>query len=78
MYDPIDAEIFNRGGSTERDLDVVYCGFLHPLKGFNNLIDFAKQNPNRKINVFGWAQDKELVRIFRIGRQYRIRRKNIT
>ena len=52
--DPIDTNIFNMD-KRENKYDVVYCGFLHNLKGLNNLISFAKANPKRKVDVFGWS-----------------------
>jgi len=54
VYDPIDTEVFNKTQS-EKIYDVVYCGYLHPLKGVNNLIHFARNNPDRNISVFGWG-----------------------
>jgi len=54
VYDPINADIF-KPNSGEKKYDVVYCGYLHPLKGLNSLVSFAQDNPNRKINVFGWG-----------------------
>ena len=54
VYDPIDTEIFTKTES-EKLYDVVYCGYLHPLKGVNNLINFARNNPGRHISVFGWG-----------------------
>ena len=54
-YDPIDTSIFSKS-EEQKEYDVVYCGYLHPLKGFNNLINFAKQNPERKVDVFGWGE----------------------
>jgi len=53
-YDPIDTSIFTKS-EEKKEYDVVYCGYLHLLKGLNNLINFAKQNPDRRIDVFGWA-----------------------
>ena len=33
----------------------MYCGYLHHLKGLNNLISFAQQNPDRSVSIFGWG-----------------------
>ena len=54
VYDPIDTSIFKKE-EKEKIYDVVYCGYLHRLKGLNNLINFARNNPDRNIDVFGWA-----------------------
>jgi len=52
VYDQIDTEVFKKS-NLEKIYDVVYCGYLHPDKGFQNLLEFAETNPNRKIDVFG-------------------------
>ena len=54
IYDPIDTQVFKKS-DCDKQYDVVYCGYLHHLKGFNNLLKFAKENPNRNIDIFGWA-----------------------
>ena len=54
VYDPIDSNIF-KPKDCEKKYDVVYCGYLHPLKGLNSLIEFAQLNPDRKINIFRWG-----------------------
>tara|TARA_B100000519_G_scaffold125705_1_gene108468 strand:+ start:296 stop:1147 length:852 start_codon:yes stop_codon:yes gene_type:complete len=54
VYDPIDTALFKKSNK-EKEYDVVYCGYLHPLKGLNNLLNFARQNPDRNISVFGWS-----------------------
>ena len=54
VYDPIDVNLF-RKVETKKVYDVVYCGFLHQLKGINNLIHFSRNNPDRHISVFGWG-----------------------
>ncbi len=53
-YDPIDVEVFS-GEAEEKEYDIVYCGYLHPLKGVSNLIKYAIENKDRTIDVFGWA-----------------------
>lgn len=60
VYDPIDVNIFNNE-KLEKIYDIVYCGFLSELKGCKNLIKFCKENPNRKIDIFGWAEDQFLL-----------------
>jgi glycosyltransferase involved in cell wall biosynthesis len=59
VYDPVDTSLFFNDNS-EKIYDIVYCGFLHELKGLNNLIDFCKKNTERKVDIFGWSQDLEL------------------
>ncbi len=54
-YDPIDTSLFNKS-ENPNEYDVVYCGYLHPLKGLNKLLDFAKTNPDRRVDVFGWGE----------------------
>ena len=46
--------MFHHAGS-ERIYDIVYCGYLHQLKGLDNLLRFASSNPDRKISIFGWC-----------------------
>jgi glycosyltransferase involved in cell wall biosynthesis len=53
VYDPIDSEVFYEQPTTKIH-DIVYCGYLHPLKGLGNLVRFARDNPLRRISVFGW------------------------
>jgi|TARA_R110002020_G_scaffold211170_2_gene417417 glycosyltransferase involved in cell wall biosynthesis len=54
VYDPINTNLF-RKIETQKVYDVVYCGYIHPLKGVNNLINFSRNNPDRHISVFGWG-----------------------
>lgn len=54
VADPINTSLF-REEKLDKIYDIVYCGFLHELKGFYNLIDFSKKNLDRKIDVFGWG-----------------------
>jgi glycosyltransferase involved in cell wall biosynthesis len=55
----VDSDIFFED-SSDKDIDVVYCGFIHPLKGSNNLAEWARQNKNRSIDVFGWGETSVL------------------
>ena len=55
VYDPIDANVF-KPQDCEKIYDVVYCGYLHPLKGLNDLVKFAQTNPDREVSVFGWGE----------------------
>ena len=54
VYDPIDTELFCKSNE-EKIYDVVYCGYIHELKGAEKIIEFAKKNPNKKISIFGWS-----------------------
>tara|TARA_B100000131_G_scaffold189933_2_gene182712 strand:- start:966 stop:1823 length:858 start_codon:yes stop_codon:yes gene_type:complete len=56
VYEPINTEIFTDEGGV-KIYDVIYCGYLHPLKGLGNLLEFAQSNPNREISVFGWGEN---------------------
>lgn len=60
VYDPIDTNLFCKD-DCEKIYDIVYCGFLFELKGYKNLIQFAKDNPDRKIDIFGWSEQQEVV-----------------
>jgi glycosyltransferase involved in cell wall biosynthesis len=60
IYDPIDTSLFYNDNS-EKIYDIIYCGLIHPLKGLNNLIDFCKKNSERKIDIFGWPEDKNII-----------------
>lgn len=59
VYDYISLDYFKESDN-EKHFDIVYCGFLHELKGLNSLIDFALKNKNRKISVFGWGNTDKL------------------
>lgn len=60
VYDPIDSSVFYDANS-KKQYDIVYCGYLHPLKGIYNLINFSKENPNRTIDIFGWSHDQKII-----------------
>jgi glycosyltransferase involved in cell wall biosynthesis len=55
VYDPVDTNIF-KPKDCDKTYDVVYCGYLHPLKGLNDLVKFAQNNPDREVSVFGWGE----------------------
>ena len=61
-YDPMDTEIFSYDDQ-ENKYDIVYCGYIHPLKGVNNLIKYAADNPDRRIDIFGWG-DGDIASVF--------------
>ena len=52
-YDPIDVQLFSPE-EKEKEYDIVYCGYLHPLKGVGNLTEHAIKNKHRTMDVFGW------------------------
>jgi glycosyltransferase involved in cell wall biosynthesis len=54
VYDPIDTAVF-KPAKLPLKYDIVYCGYLHHLKGLNNLVEFAQENPERQISIFGWG-----------------------
>jgi hypothetical protein len=60
VYDPINCSEIHRE-TKEKIYDITYAGFLHQVKGCNNLYQFAKDNPNRFINIFGWAEDPSII-----------------
>jgi glycosyltransferase involved in cell wall biosynthesis len=63
VYDPVDcSEVLNN--SINKKYDIIYAGFLHELKGSSNLYKFAKENPDRKIDVFGWTYDEHIINQF--------------
>jgi glycosyltransferase involved in cell wall biosynthesis len=57
VYDPIDINLFCKEEDRPKKYDIVYCGFLHQLKGFVNLLIAAKEQPERRFDVFGWSED---------------------
>jgi len=61
VYDPIDTNLFNNNNNTEKIYDIVYCGYLSELKGYKNLIKFCNENPERKIDIFGWAEHNSII-----------------
>jgi glycosyltransferase involved in cell wall biosynthesis len=67
VYDPIDTNIFYQSDE-DKEYDIVYCGFIHPLKGIDNLVNFSRINKDRQISVFGWADgntDENLKELFK-------------
>ena len=55
VSDPIDVTLFKKDLSAENRYDIVYCGLIHELKGIRKLLEFSVNNPDRKIDVFGWG-----------------------
>ena len=53
-YDPMDTRVFC-GEKEKKEYDIVYCGYIHPLKGVDNLVKYAIENPDRTIDIFGWG-----------------------
>lgn len=56
VYDPIDTEIF-KTKDVEKEYDYIYCGYVHPLKGFLNYARLVEQNPDKKFCLIGWSDD---------------------
>jgi len=56
VLDPIDTDVFY-STKEERTIDTLYCGFIHTLKGYINLINYARKNPEEKIEVYGWGDE---------------------
>lgn len=56
VYDPLDTNIFKKA-EKEKIYDVVYCGYLHPLKGLKELIQYFRNNLDRKLDIFGWSDE---------------------
>tara|TARA_R110002012_G_scaffold207832_1_gene377856 strand:- start:2520 stop:3374 length:855 start_codon:yes stop_codon:yes gene_type:complete len=63
VYDPIDTSIFKKSNQ-EKIYDIVYCGLIHQNKGFQNLLDYAENNKDRTINIFGWLDGNTNVSLF--------------
>jgi glycosyltransferase involved in cell wall biosynthesis len=53
VYDPIDTDIFIPK-DCEKEYDVIYCGYAHELKGFNEFIKYSEKNLDKKIAFIGW------------------------
>jgi glycosyltransferase involved in cell wall biosynthesis len=60
VYDPVNCSNISNE-IKEKIYDITYAGFLHELKGCNNLYKFAQENPDRHINVFGWSEKKDVI-----------------
>lgn len=48
---PIDTELFNRDGAVKEENSVIWVGSAAPHKGLDRLIEYAKQNSEKKIRV---------------------------
>lgn len=59
VYPYIDTSKF-KNKKNNKIYDILYCGYLHPLKGLHNMLNFAQQNPDRKITVFGFGDEKDV------------------
>lgn len=55
--DPIDVLNFRalEDLGYSRKNDILYVGFMHPLKGTGNFIDYVNKNPDKKCVVAGWG-----------------------
>ena len=57
VYDPIDVDKF-KITEIEKIYDTIYCGYAHQLKGFDNFINYAKRNKDKKLAFIGWFSDE--------------------
>jgi glycosyltransferase involved in cell wall biosynthesis len=55
--DPIDMKKFYNM-ELERKDDILYVGFMHPLKGTNNFMNYVINNPDKSFTVAGWGDNK--------------------
>lgn len=55
--DPIDKHKFYNMGLV-RSNDILYIGFMHPLKGTDNFINYVNNNPNKNFKVAGWGDKR--------------------
>jgi len=53
IYDPIDKNLFKDYNEARED-KILYAGYLHPLKGAYEFLEFVLQNPSSKFVVAGW------------------------
>jgi len=58
VYDPIDSSQFYNKGKEREPNSILYCGFLHPLKGSNSLIQYARRRKDCDFHVYGWGEQK--------------------
>jgi glycosyltransferase involved in cell wall biosynthesis len=42
----------------DRSDDILYVGFMHPLKGTNNFISYVNNNPDKAFKVAAWGDNK--------------------
>ena len=55
--DPIDIKRFYNM-EMDRSDDILYVGFMHPLKGTNNFISYVNNNPDKTFKVAAWGDNK--------------------
>lgn len=55
--DPIDASKFY-DLKIPRSEDILYVGFMHPLKGTDNFINYVNNNPDKTFKVAAWGDQK--------------------
>lgn len=55
--DPIDIKRFYNM-EMDRSNDILYVGFMHPLKGTNNFISYVNNNPDKTFKVAAWGDNK--------------------
>lgn len=52
--DPLETDIFYDYGN-QRENNVLYVGYMHPLKGTSSFFEHVLRNPNQKFAVAGWS-----------------------
>jgi glycosyltransferase involved in cell wall biosynthesis len=55
--DPIDKSKFYNM-ELERKDDILYVGFMHPLKGTDNFINYVTNNTDKTFTVAGWGDSR--------------------
>lgn len=55
--DPIDTDVF-KNKNLKRSDDILYVGFMHPLKGTDNFISYINNNPDKTFKVAGWGDKR--------------------
>ena len=57
LYPPIDNNIFVNNNS-ERDVDCVWVGLFHPLKGIQQFTDYVQKHPEKKFILVGFGNEE--------------------
>lgn len=55
--DPINKDVFYNMKLDRRD-DILYVGFMHPLKGTDNFINYVINNTDKTFTVAGWGDSR--------------------
>jgi glycosyltransferase involved in cell wall biosynthesis len=60
---PVDIDRFEAKAREPRQSGtIIYAGEIDTHKGINNIINFALMNPDKKLDIYGWFGNKELLR----------------